>query len=292
MTEISSPRHRYSLGCKQDTEFPVSTIAFLSHGLRIGIEFHNVTHRADATDIFPPGATRIEPSRLDRVYRVISFDDTPGPNEETGIHILSDDALPTHPVGYSTLDIALIQLEDQIEHYVAEFSVEHLFVHAGVVGWRNQAIIIPGRTHSGKSTLVHGLVSAGATYYSDEFAVLDRSGWVHPYQRRLSLRDGPYGAAGRIPMTGSQASPPPPIPVALVALLQFDSEKEWGVEAVTNAYAIRAICDHTLAIRRRPADTFAFLGEVIDDATTIVGTRGEAEDTIPRLLAMIGPGVQ
>jgi hypothetical protein len=40
-----------------------------------------------------------------------------------------------------------------------------VFVHVGVVGWRNRAIVIPGRSLSGKSTLVLELVGAGADYY-------------------------------------------------------------------------------------------------------------------------------
>ena len=58
---------------------------------------------------------------------------------------------------------------------------ERVFVHAGVVGWKGHAIVIPGRSRSGKTTLVAELVKAGAEYYSDEFAVLDAEGRVHPF---------------------------------------------------------------------------------------------------------------
>ena len=37
------------------------------------------------------------------------------------------------------------------------------------------------------------LLRAGATYYSDEYALLDESGRVHPFARKLSLRQ-PDGA--------------------------------------------------------------------------------------------------
>ena len=46
---------------------------------------------------------------------------------------------------------------------------------------------LPGHSFSGKSTLVAALVRAGAVYYSDEFAVLDPDGFVHPYAKALSL---------------------------------------------------------------------------------------------------------
>ncbi len=46
-------------------------------------------------------------------------------------------------------------LESDLEFYVAQSTRTWLFVHAGVVGWKGRAIVIPGRSHSGKTTLVH-----------------------------------------------------------------------------------------------------------------------------------------
>ena len=82
-----------------------------------------------------------------------------------------------------------------IDNAVAQRSRQMLFVHAGVVGWRGLAIVIPGRSHTGKSTLVAELVRRGAVYYSDEFAVLDDTGRVHPYRRTLVLRERETAAA-------------------------------------------------------------------------------------------------
>src|SRR5262249_3170175 len=63
-------------------------------------------------------------------------------------------------------------LRREIDETIALFSRHGLFVHAGVVAWRGRAIMAPGRSMSGKSHLVAALVGCGATYYSDEFAVL------------------------------------------------------------------------------------------------------------------------
>ena len=76
------------------------------------------------------------------------------------------------------------------EPFVAERAPDHLFVHAGVVGWEGRAIVMPGASFAGKTTLVQAWLEAGATYYSDEFAVLDRAGRVHPFARPLAIRDG------------------------------------------------------------------------------------------------------
>lgn len=60
--------------------------------------------------------------------------------------------------------------ESSLKLFVAEMAPERVFVHAGVIGWHGKAILIPGRSYSGKITLVSELVRAGASYYSDEYA--------------------------------------------------------------------------------------------------------------------------
>src|SRR5205814_290720 len=80
--------------------------------------------------------------------------------------------------------------------FVAAQAKDRVFVHAGVVAARGGAIVIPGRTFTGKSTLVAALVEAGAAYYSDEYAVLDERGRVHPFAKPISIR-GAHGGRGR-----------------------------------------------------------------------------------------------
>lgn len=59
-------------------------------------------------------------------------------------------------------------LESDMDFYIAQSARQRLFVHAGVVAWKGRAIVIPGRSQSGKSTLVKAFLEAGASYYSDE----------------------------------------------------------------------------------------------------------------------------
>ena len=79
-------------------------------------------------------------------------------------------------------------LEGDLALHVAATAPRHVFIHAGVVAHHGRALVLPGRTHAGKSTLVARLVTSGATYYSDEYAVLDEQGRVLPYPRAMSLR--------------------------------------------------------------------------------------------------------
>ena len=67
-------------------------------------------------------------------------------------------------------------LDARIRLYLSTHCRTHVLVHAGAVTWRGSGIILPGPSRSGKSTLVIALLEMGATYYSDELAVLDPSG--------------------------------------------------------------------------------------------------------------------
>src|SRR5258706_11422392 len=76
------------------------------------------------------------------------------------------------------LENVLRQVESEMQRIVAEEAKTHHFFHAGVVEWGGKAVLIPGRTLSGKSSLVVEFLRAGAAYYSDEYAVIDSRGRV------------------------------------------------------------------------------------------------------------------
>jgi len=92
----------------------------------------------------------------------------------------------------------LRQVESEMQRIVAEEARTYHFFHAGVVEWGGKAVLIPGRTLSGKSSLVVEFLRAGASYYSDEYAVIDSRGRVHPFPRRVVTRDSKGRFAGEI----------------------------------------------------------------------------------------------
>ena len=98
------------------------------------------------------------------------------------------------PLAEGSEEHALGAFQDDVDSHVAEHSADRVFVHAGVVEWRGRAIVLPGPSLAGETTLTAALLGAGATYFSDEFAVLDFEGRVHAYPRPLGLRDAATGA--------------------------------------------------------------------------------------------------
>ncbi len=188
----------------------------------------------------------------------------------------------------------LAALEQHTQLLTAFRAQECLFVHAGVVGWRGQAglqaqaILIPGRSMTGKTSLVKSLVEAGATYYSDEFAVLDKEGRVHPYPVPLSIR-GNNGQPGRktpVESLGGQIGVEP-LPVGLVIVTEYQPEATWQPRRLTPGQALLALMDNTVAARRNPAHSMPILKQAVTDAIALKSKRGEAGEVTPRLLARL-----
>ena len=182
------------------------------------------------------------------------------------------------------LDEALDRLEEGVRLSVASRARQRLFVHAGVVARGGRAVLIPGHSRSGKSTLVAALVKAGATYYSDEYAVLDSLGRVHPFPRPLVLR-GPDGMSRRQPEEeiGGRAGVTP-LPVALVISTRYRPGGRWRPRRVSSGRGLLALLGHTVPARLRPREAVRVLSRVMDDASVLQGTRGEANDAALAIL--------
>lgn len=68
-----------------------------------------------------------------------------------------------------------------------------VFLHASVASLDGRALIMPGRSGAGKTTLVTALALAGWTYLSDEVAAIGPNGAVvRPYPRPMALEEGAW----------------------------------------------------------------------------------------------------
>jgi hypothetical protein len=184
------------------------------------------------------------------------------------------------------------RFESDLQLAVAEGARRRVFVHAGVVGWRGRAILVPGRSFTGKTTLTAELVRAGATYYSDEFAVLDAEGRVHPYAKPLSVREGGTHRQRKIGVEefgGSSATKP--LPVGLVVVSEFrDGARGWRPRALTLGQGSLALLANTVPARRRPAEVLATLERVVRGAAVLRGARGEAAEAAMKILERASKG--
>jgi predicted 2-oxoglutarate/Fe(II)-dependent dioxygenase YbiX len=178
-------------------------------------------------------------------------------------------------------------LGSEIDRTVAEHSPEGLFVHAGVVAWRERAILVPGRSTTGKSTLVEELVRRGAMYYSDEYAVLDDEGRVHPYARLPVLRDG-AGQPRPVALDELRArGPAEPLPVTLVMSTCYRPGAVWRPAIVRGSRAVLPVIDNTVLARSQSARTLRLAARLAPTVVTLHGARPEAREVAPRLLDLL-----
>jgi len=169
---------------------------------------------------------------------------------------------------------------------VAEHARNSVFVHAGVVGWNGKAIIIPANSFGGKTTLVAELVRNGATYYSDEYAVIDEQGLVHPFPRDLSIRDEEFKES-QVPVSefGGIAGTEP-IPVGAVILTEFEENGRWAPERLTIGQGIMEMVPHTIPRIVNTQFALKVLNTAVSDAIILKSCRGEAAEIVRNLLAI------
>jgi hypothetical protein len=178
---------------------------------------------------------------------------------------------------------ALDVLESELQLVVARLARPEVFVHAGVVAVDGRAILVPGRSGAGKTTLVRALVAAGATYYSDEYAVLDAVGRVHPYARRPSVRVS-AGGKERHPVPRGRGRRP--VPVGLVVETRYRPEARWAPVPLSGGERVLALLANTVPARDRPAEVLSVLARASEHAAGIRSDRGAASRTAAALIAL------
>jgi hypothetical protein len=182
----------------------------------------------------------------------------------------------------------LFAVGSAVQEYLALCAPEHIFIHAGVVAIDEAAVVMPGRTFTGKTTLVSELVRAGARYYSDEFAVVDRDGLIHAYPRMLTLRIDPRTGRSRVPvlMPGKEYNPEP-VPAGMLLVTSYRPGDQWQPLPLTVAEGVLALFDNTVPAQSRPLEALRAARQVANGAVRLSGTRGEAPQLAAQLLKLV-----
>jgi hypothetical protein len=260
---------------------PAPGVLLSSYGLRIGLR---ATDRATLEHLagrLPPGRSSAWSAQVDRSYSLIRDGSRAGAGE--GHHVLSVDG--QRLIEGDDLRRIGDAFESDVRLYIAEMAPDRVFIHAGAVGWRGEAILMPGRSLSGKTTLVTAFVRAGATYYSDEYAVLDEQGRVHPYAAALSIRQGNGASPRKCPVETLGGRPgTEPLPVSVVVISEYQSGAVWQPRVLSAGHGALAILANSVSGRRRPVAALAALRHVVVRAVVLEGRRGEAGATVTALL--------
>ena len=241
-------------------------MSFNSYGVRVGLRVNDKAILKLLMTRLPPGAQPSGARVVNHLYSLVGF-----ANESNG-------RIRRFNLGYWNLarfartpsfEDLLDQFESHLQLTVAEYAPRRVFVHAGVAGWKGKAILIPGPSFSGKSTMVAELLRAGATYYSDEYAVIDERGRVRPYARDLRIRDA---ASGRIERTRPEqlgaATAAKPLRVGLVVSTKFKDGARWRPRELTRGKAVLELLANTVSARSHPEMALDYLTKALEQART------------------------
>jgi len=253
-----------------------------TYGLRVGIRANDPAGLERVCQHLPHEWEASSATKVDRLYSIIVGGQGPGPNVRR-FNLLYGDHVRLART--TDLDEVFETFESDLRLVVAEFAPHRVFVHAGVVGWKGKAILVPGRSFSGKSTLVAELVKAGATYYSDEFAVLDFRGRVHPFRKPLEMREDKSYRQSKISVAelGGKAGSKP-LPAGLVLLTQFKGGAKWRPRKLTPGEGVLGLLANTVSARRDPEKALSALQNVVSRAEILKSSRGEARELARVLL--------
>ena len=259
----------------------VAGFSLRSFGVDIGIRSNNPETLQRIVEHLPPYWENINTPAVDRVYSILHRNGAGAGSRRLSMVYMNGQRL----LRSDDLNQLFSAFESNIRLYVAEFAKDRVFVHAGVVGWRGRAIVVPGRSFSGKSTLIAQLVRAGATYYSDEYAVLDPDGRVHPYFKPIELREeGTYKQSKfDVSSMGGHVGTES-LPIGLVLITRYKTGATWRPKKLTSGKAVLELLDNTVSARRDPEAALSALRQVVADAEVLKGVRGDAEQAVPAIL--------
>jgi len=251
------------------------------YGVSFAVRVTDPVHLASFQAEFPPGAEPCDPP-VDRRFSVVPSSTPSGP--------VFDLYGGRRRVGrHPQLDGLARRFGTVVRHLIARRAEGRVFVHAGVVAIGSRAVLLPGRSFAGKSTLVAELVRAGATYCSDEYAVLDADGWVHPFPKPISLRVPDATVATRVDagdLGGAVATTP--LRVGAVVATQYRAGARWSPRPLSPGHAALHLLDNAVPARRRfPEVTAAISAALAGGIAGWEGPRGDAVEATRWILGHV-----
>ena len=258
-----------------------SLLSFFAYGVKLELRIPDALLSQLAWPIVP-GAEFADEGRADALLTVQASRSAEG---EARYEIAENGTVIS---AVSSLEAAACAGESWVQLTVATLAKGLVFVHAGVVRWKDRAIVVPGRSLSGKSTLVLSLVERGADYYSDEYAIFDSDGRVHPYWRLPKFRVA-YDRKVASSLLGGTLSgaPPEPVPLGWVLISRYEAESRWHPRRLSCGRTLLALLDNTVPLLFRPEESVKVLARAVQNARGLEGTRGEAADFADQFLASL-----
>jgi len=256
--------------------------AVKSYGVRIGVRSNDPSVLDSFYAQLPARSKKSSTAIVDRLYSVLVGGTGPRANVRRFSLLYGDHLRLARSTNFADI---VARFESDARLFIAELAHNRVFVHAGVVGWNGRAIVIPGRSYSGKSTLVAALVRAGATYYSDEYAVFDQRGLVHPFSKPLEIRaEGEFTQAKVTVGELGGKSGTRPLPVSVVLMTGYKRGAKWRPRKLSPGKGVLEMLFNTVSARRSPEQAMSTLRHVTRRAEVLKGIRGDTSTVVDSLL--------
>lgn len=174
-------------------------------------------------------------------------------------------------------------VESELGLFAAERLEGLVAIHAAMLVHDGRAIVVPGPSHAGKTTLALAAIEAGVTVASDEYALFDlASGLVHGWPRPLRIRRGD----GHIERQALPPSRNEPVPVGMVAAIRYDPAGP-PIAPISRSEAAIAVLENCVCGASRPADAFDAAVRMTSTSRAVAGCHTDAARALQQLLAML-----
>jgi hypothetical protein len=224
----------------------------------------------------------------DGVTRLDATDSMAGPAPGDALR----QELSSYLASHVNLDLALAVLYDHLHGTIALHAPAHVFVRAGVVSHQRGALLLPGMGLTGKTTLVAELVREGTTYFSDEYAVIDEQGLVHPYPSLAFLDPHDEKSEDELDEHRRPTSGQEPLPIEALALTSYRPGAVWHPKRLSRGEAIVEVISHAVPAQERPEHTMLTVTRALaHDPLAIASDRDEADSVASLLLAELNHGL-
>jgi len=188
--------------------------------------------------------------------------------------------------GESLADAALAAVKALDDALIRKLRVLRA-VHAGAVVLHGRALLVPGLSHAGKSSLVAELLRRGAAHLSDEYALIDQDGRVHAYPRPLLLRDGRPRQTLLLPGELKASFALEPMRIGWILGVEYDPGAFWKISRISQSEAVMLLLSNTPHEMGQSPEMVDLFTRCVVGAECYTGTRGDVVEAADRILELV-----
>lgn len=217
------------------------------------------------------------------------------------------------PSGYTPWAESLLMALDFIVWDINRGVVERLdgflALHSGAVAWDGRGVVLPAPPNSGKTTLTAGLTAAGFDYLTDEAALLDAEGQLHPFPRPFTMSpesvEAIQGLRDRLPPEYREYAGPQfqvaadqlrpgavgkPCRVAYVVAPRYERGGPTALEAMSRTEALLWLAENSFNFRKFGPEGLQILGDVLREAECYRLRIGDLDSAVQTVMDLVGEG--